>query len=260
MMSTTQRRCARRCSMPAMPARTSPSSAPTRSTGTSGSPPRRSARTGSRSTTRSHGWIPTTASDNAATTQNWRDPPDPRPESVITGVFYECNPVSAPYVVYDPDNWIFAGTGVRKGTSFPGLVGPEYDRVNPAVPFPQPLQVLAHSPLRCDGRASYSDSAYYTVPSGAAVFASGTMRWVCGMRAPGLRPRGWNRRSRVRGPRHGEPAARIRGRSGRPRPPCDRQPGAGQAGAGERVRAPVSRRPLDRPTAFTGVHTNPVSM
>jgi hypothetical protein len=49
--------------------------------------------------------------DDAATTQNWRDPPDPRPESVITGVFYECNPVSASYVVYDPNSWIFAGTG-----------------------------------------------------------------------------------------------------------------------------------------------------
>jgi hypothetical protein len=122
--------------------------------------------------------------NNAATTQNWRDPPDPRPESVITGVFYECNPVSAAYVVYDPKNWLFAGTGVHKGSSFAGLVGPEYDRVNPAVPFPKPLQVLAHSPLVCAGVHTYSDSAYYTVPSGAGVFASGTMRWVCAMRVP----------------------------------------------------------------------------
>jgi hypothetical protein len=121
---------------------------------------------------------------NSETTQNWRDPPDPRPESVITGVFYECNPVSAPYVVFDPRNWIFAGTGVRRGTSFPGLVGPEYDRVNPAVPFPRPLEVLAHSPLTCDGTRTYSDSAYYTVPGGAGVFAAGTMRWVCAMRWP----------------------------------------------------------------------------
>ena len=121
---------------------------------------------------------------NAQTTQDWRYPPDPRPESVITGVFYECNPVSAPYVVYDPRSWIFAGTGVRKGTSFPGMVGPEYDRVNPAVPFPRPLEVLAHSPVDCGGVRSYSDSAYYTVPSGAGVFASGTMRWVCAMRGP----------------------------------------------------------------------------
>ena len=127
---------------------------------------------------------PMYGTDNAATTQNWRDPPDPRPESVITGVFYECNPVSAAYVVYDPKNWIFAGTRVRKGTSFPGLAGPEYDRVNPAVPFPKPLQVLAHSPLVCAGVPTYSDSAYYTVPSGAGVFASGTMRWVCAMRVP----------------------------------------------------------------------------
>jgi hypothetical protein len=122
--------------------------------------------------------------DNSETTQDWRDPPDPRPESVITGVYYECNPVSVPYVVFDPGNWIFAGTGVRKGTSFPGLVGPEYDRVNPAAPIPRPMEVLAHSPLTCAGAASYSDTGYYTTPSGAGVFASGTMRWVCAMRGP----------------------------------------------------------------------------
>ena len=122
--------------------------------------------------------------DDAETTQQWRDPPDPRPESVITGVFYECNPVSAPWVVYDPSNWIFAGTGAYRGESFPGMVGPEYDRLNPAVPFPRPMQVLAHSPLTCDGFSTYSDSVYYTVASGAGVFASGTMRWVCAMRGP----------------------------------------------------------------------------
>ena len=127
---------------------------------------------------------PLRGKDNADTTQQWRDPPDPRPESVITGVFYECNPVSAPWVVYDPSSWIFAGTGAYKGERFPGMVGPEYDRLNPAVPFPRPLQVLAHSPLTCDGFSTYSDSVYYTVASGAGVFASGTMRWVCAMRGP----------------------------------------------------------------------------
>jgi hypothetical protein len=120
--------------------------------------------------------------DDADTTQQWRQPPDPRPESVITGVFYECNPVSAPYVVYDPGSWIFARTGAHKGESFPGMVGPEYDRLNPQVPYPKPVQVLAHSPLTCDGTATYSDTVYYTTQSGAGVFASGTMRWVCAMR------------------------------------------------------------------------------
>jgi hypothetical protein len=127
---------------------------------------------------------PLAGQDNADTTQQWRQPPDPRPESVITGVFYECNPVSAPYVVYDPSSWIFAGTGAYKGESFVGMVGPEYDRLNPRVPYPRPMQVLAHSPLSCDGIATYSDSVYYTVASGAGVFASGSMRWVCAMRGP----------------------------------------------------------------------------
>jgi hypothetical protein len=127
---------------------------------------------------------PLSGKDNADTTQQWRDAPDPRPESVLTGVFYECNPVSAPYVVYDPSSWIFAGTGAYRGERFNGMVGPEYDRLNPAVPYPRPIQVLAHSPLTCDGVATFSDSAYYTVSSGAAVFASGTMRWVCAMRGP----------------------------------------------------------------------------
>ncbi len=122
--------------------------------------------------------------DNAQTTQQWRDGPDPRPESVLTGVFYECNPVSAPWVVYDPSSWIFQGTGAYRGERFDGMVGPEYDRLNPSVPFPRPLQVLAHSPLTCDGFATFSDSAYYTVAGGAGVFASGTMRWVCAMRGP----------------------------------------------------------------------------
>ena len=87
-------------------------------------------------------------------------------------------------MVYDPSSWIFAGTGAYSGESFPGMVGPEYDRLNPDVPFPRPMQVLAHSPLTCDGYSTFSDTVYYTVASGAGVFASGTMRWVCAIRGP----------------------------------------------------------------------------
>jgi hypothetical protein len=38
--------------------------------------------------------------------------------------------------------------------------------------------VLSHSPLTCQGKSSYGDSAYYTHPGGAGVFNCGTMRWV----------------------------------------------------------------------------------
>jgi hypothetical protein len=39
--------------------------------------------------------------------------------------------------------------------------------------------LLLHSPVRCRGRASFADATYYTAPSGAGVFDTGTSSWVC---------------------------------------------------------------------------------
>jgi hypothetical protein len=116
--------------------------------------------------------------DNALVTSDWREPPDPDPESSLTGTLYESNPASADLVVASPDAWMFRGTGVRAGTRFRGLVGIEYDRVNPGSPVQRPIEILSHSPLTCRGVHSYADSAYYTHPGGAGVFNAGTMRWV----------------------------------------------------------------------------------
>jgi hypothetical protein len=116
--------------------------------------------------------------DNALVTSDWREPPDPDPESSLIGTIYEGYPAVAPYVVVSPRSWVFAGTGVGAGASFKNLVGIEYDRVNPAYPVERPIQVLSHSPLVCLGASSYGDSAYYTHPGGAGVFNAGTMRWV----------------------------------------------------------------------------------
>ena len=124
---------------------------------------------------------PDYGSDPQDTTQNWRDDPDPRPENAITGSLYQCNPVSAAYVVYDANSWIFAGTGVTQGTSFPGLVGPEYDRVVDIATTPHPIDVLSQSPLTCQGNSSYQNSSYYTTSSGAGVFDAATMRWECAL-------------------------------------------------------------------------------
>jgi hypothetical protein len=116
--------------------------------------------------------------DNALVTNDFREPPDPDPESSLTGTLYEGYPAVADYVVTAPDAWMFAGTGAARGDRFPALVGIEYDRVNPGSPVERPIQVLAHSPLTCKGVNSYADSAYYTHPGGAGVFSTGTMRWV----------------------------------------------------------------------------------
>jgi len=122
--------------------------------------------------------------DNTLVTSDWREPPHPDPESSLTGTLYESNPVSAAYVVASPHAWMFAGTGVRKGTTFRGLVGIEYDRVNPDSPVERPIEVLSHSPVTCRGVNSYSDSAYYTHRGGGGVFNTGTMRWVASFGRP----------------------------------------------------------------------------
>ena len=122
--------------------------------------------------------------DNALVTSDWREPPHPDPESSLTGTLYESNPVTADYVVVTPGSWVFRGTGARVGTRVRGLVGDEYDRVNPVYPVPRPIEILAHSPLTCRGVNSYSDSAYYTHAGGAGVFNTGTMRWVQSLAQP----------------------------------------------------------------------------
>lgn len=113
-------------------------------------------------------------------TQQWRDPPNPRAESVILGNFYRCNPVSADMVVAAPDSWLLTGI-VTPGQRLPGMVGNEYSSVDLNVPTPRPLQVLFHSPVTCRGRPGFQDTTYYGAPSGAGVFSSGTQWWICGL-------------------------------------------------------------------------------
>lgn len=118
-------------------------------------------------------------------TTDFRSAPGADPESSLLGVIYDGYPVDAPYVVTNPGHWLLQGTGAKQGDSFPHLVGVEYDRVNTGFPTPHPIEILAHSPVVCEGRHSFADTAYYSAPSGAGVFASGTMRWVEALDAQG---------------------------------------------------------------------------
>ena len=73
--------------------------------------------------------------------------------------------------------------GLRAGESLPGLVGPEFDQVNPAEPTPRPIEVLARSPVGCGAAPTYSDVSYYVAASGAGVFDAGTEDWMCALPA-----------------------------------------------------------------------------
>jgi hypothetical protein len=92
---------------------------------------------------------------------------------------YECYPVDEDYRIMTPGWWGFRGTGVRRGTVFPGLIGPESDRVYPDRALPRPLQILSHTTFSCRGVTTSSQSVYYTTKSGAGVFTAGTLRWGC---------------------------------------------------------------------------------
>jgi len=125
---------------------------------------------------------PDSRTDPLEATQDWRLPPHPRPESVLVGNTYRCFPGRAALVVADPTNWMLKGL-VRGGQRLPGLVGIEYSGVDLAAPTPRPIEVLFHSPVVCGTtrQHDFADVVYYTTPSGAGVFESGTQDWVCGM-------------------------------------------------------------------------------
>ena len=102
----------------------------------------------------------------------------------MIGEQYECNPVQADMVVVDPAAWVFAGANVQAGQRLAQAIGSEYDRYDPSQPGPKNVQILAHSPVVCHGRASFADMTYYSAPSGAGVFASGSIEWITKLTPP----------------------------------------------------------------------------
>jgi hypothetical protein len=131
---------------------------------------------------KSAGEDPAARTDPAEATQDWRLPPDPRPESVLTGEYYACFPGTAPLVT-GPESWLTSGL-LKAGEALPGVVGVEYARADPAAtPTPRPMQVLFRSPVLCGTtrRPDHADAVWFTLPSGAGVFSSGTQGWVDGL-------------------------------------------------------------------------------
>jgi len=135
---------------------------------------------------------PVAATDPSQVTNHWRDKPSPQPESLTIGQMYGHIALRpADWVVTAPDSWIYAGTGLQAGDHIPLLVGGEYDRFWPEH-APPGTQILATSPVQADLRAELAaggsmpsnepnppvaNATIYTAPSGATVFAAGTMQW-----------------------------------------------------------------------------------
>jgi hypothetical protein len=116
--------------------------------------------------------------DNEEVTSQWREAPVPRPESVLLGGLYQCNPVHADIVVAAASSWVFAGTGMANGDHLPGAIDLEYDRVDGSLPTPASVQILAHSPLTCRGHGDHADVTYYTTRSGGGVIDMASQGWI----------------------------------------------------------------------------------
>jgi hypothetical protein len=121
------------------------------------------------------------------TTVMWRQSPLNRPEQTLIGVQFTSdidNGLNVGYRVITSAHWVYAGTGLRDGDVVPGIVGYEMDRLMPEFPAAKQLSgdLLSDSPyINKAGAPDHANSSIYQAPSGALVFASGTMSWVWGL-------------------------------------------------------------------------------
>ncbi|MFC4020786.1 N,N-dimethylformamidase beta subunit family domain-containing protein [Micromonospora sp. GCM10011542] len=145
----------------------------------------------------------------------WRRAGSPE-QSLIGAQYVSVVDGYADLVVQDSKHWFWAGTGLRDGDTIPRVVWGEADQVMPGVTVPSPREhtVLARSPYRRKGKTQNSDTTLYQAPSGAWVFAAGTMGWTAALQAEGfaderLQQATRNLLDRVLaspGDRHGRPA------------------------------------------------------
>jgi hypothetical protein len=76
--------------------------------------------------------------------------------------------------------WLFAGTGVTEATRIHGILGYELDQRVPA--SPAGVQVVGGGAAPCMGLGPrLGQSTLYQAPSGALVFATGTLGWDLGL-------------------------------------------------------------------------------
>lgn len=113
-------------------------------------------------------------------TTTWRDPPVSRPEASMIGQMYVYDGIEVDLVVYDASSWVFAGSGLKAGDRIKGLMGYEVDQIAESSP-PNVIR-LARSPFtRRNGLTNWADTTLYEAPSGAIVFAAGTIQWSWGL-------------------------------------------------------------------------------
>jgi hypothetical protein len=126
--------------------------------------------------------------DNSRVTSMWRDPVVNRPENAVVGIMYSNTNTGStrgfPWVTAPSlDSFLIEGTGLQAGqTHGTGLVGYEWDRIHDNGLTPENLQILAVSPtVTTEGAYDLSHTTSYIAPSGALVFATGSLYWTAAL-------------------------------------------------------------------------------
>jgi hypothetical protein len=97
-----------------------------------------------------------------------------------------------------PDHWIFAGSGMRKGDSIPGLVGWEHHGAPAAIPG---LEVVAEgTSWRGGEEPAHWTATVFAGPKGNFVFNAATIFWAQGLSSPPGHWIPWSHWSRPHGP------------------------------------------------------------
>lgn len=125
------------------------------------------------------------------TGNTFSSPPTNLSPTPLTGEVYSgyLDPGSAPLplVVWAYDSFLFAHTGLKRGSKIPGVVDSDIDHVDPVL-SPKNIEVLAHSPVPLSetytnqgrwGSLTYADTTYFTDPTTkSGVFDAGTVNWI----------------------------------------------------------------------------------
>ena len=126
------------------------------------------------------------APDNTA---DYHMAPHARAENGMLGVLWAGwgNLEGFPFVVKQPEHWVYEGTGVEAGDSLGSIVGYEWDMVSHNSVSPPDLEVIAASPaLHEYGYMSQHHSTVFYPTASSFVFAAGTIGWAKGLSEEGI--------------------------------------------------------------------------
>jgi len=121
--------------------------------------------------------------NNAIVTDLWRSTEVNRPEDSMMGVMFGGEVNNAAWTVQNASSWIYAGTGFTNGQTIPGMVGYEYDHYFGDSTTPPGVTILSATNVinTENNQHDVANAVLYTAPSGARVFAAGTIQWGYGL-------------------------------------------------------------------------------